>query len=416
MSAASPDSLADSERLVGRAAVFVFLAFAMGYFSSAVVRAVIATLSPVLTQEFGLTAADLGLLGGGFFLGFASTQLLLGAWLDKYGPGRVAVCFLAVAVLGCLAFPLSNNFAALLASRVLLGVGVSACLMAPLTGFRRWYEPAQMLRANSWMLMVGSLGMVCATLPVQWLLPLVGWRPLFWGMAGLLLVAMVLTVRLVPGPSTAPPDSTQPAPGYAAVWRSPAFRRLLPVSFFINGGLIALQTLWLGPWLTRVVGLDPLQAAAGLFSINLASLVAFSVWGLVMPTLSRRGWTAERLLRLGIPLMLCVLTVNLALGSHAGWPAWAVFVALASVVSLAQPALSMTFAPSLAGRALSAYNLVCFLGIFFLQWGIGLAIDGLLALGCTQATSFQGAFAIYLCSALASYIHYVRAKADNLRP
>ena len=88
----------------------------------------------------------------------------------------MAVCFLAVAVLGCLAFPLSQNFTGLLASRVLLGVGVSACLMAPLTGFRRWYSPAQMLRANSWILMVGSLGMVAATLPVQWLLPLLGWR------------------------------------------------------------------------------------------------------------------------------------------------------------------------------------------------------------------------------------------------
>ena len=51
------DAAPEPERRFGRSAVLVFVAFALGYFSSAVVRAVIATLSPVLTQEFGLTAA-----------------------------------------------------------------------------------------------------------------------------------------------------------------------------------------------------------------------------------------------------------------------------------------------------------------------------------------------------------------------
>ena len=68
-------------------------------------------------------------------------------------------------------------------ARVLCGAGVSACLMAPLTGYRRWYAPEHQMRANSWMLMTGSLGMLASTLPVQWLLPLMGWRPLFWILA-----------------------------------------------------------------------------------------------------------------------------------------------------------------------------------------------------------------------------------------
>ncbi len=412
MNACGGASTASPGFLSGRAAVLVFLAFALGYFLSAVVRTVIATLSPTLTQEFDLQAADLGLLGGGFFLGFASTQLLLGSWLDRYGPRRVLIGFLAVAVLACLAFSMATGFTGLLAARVLLGVGLSACLMAPLTGFRRWYEPGQMLRANSWILMVGSLGMVAATLPVQWLLPVTGWRPLFWVLALLLVLTIALLVRLVPGHVAHAPDPGGPS-GYAQVWRSPAFRRLLPYSFFINGGLIGLQTLWLGPWLTRVVGLSPLQAAAGLFSINLASLLAFSIWGLAMPSLTRRGWTVERLLTLGVPLMLAMLAINTALGSAAAWPFWSVFIVLGSVVSLAQPALSMTFAPSVAGRALTAYNLVCFLGIFAMQWGIGLLIDALLARGWTQQESFQGAFTIYLCCCIASFVFYLRAKTDN---
>ena len=53
----------------------VFLAFAAAYFLSALIRAITATLSPTLTQELALSAQDLGLLAGGYFLGFAATQL-----------------------------------------------------------------------------------------------------------------------------------------------------------------------------------------------------------------------------------------------------------------------------------------------------------------------------------------------------
>ncbi len=185
-------------RLGKRAAVMVFMAFAAAYFCSALVRSITATLSPVLTQEFALQARDLGLLGGGYFLGFAAMQLPLGSWLDRYGPKRMILWFLSLAVLGCLAFSVAGSFAWLLAARVMIGMGVGACLMAPLTGFRRWFDAATMLRANSWMLMTGSLGMLASTLPVQWLMPLLGWRPLFWILAGLILLSMAVIGWVVP--------------------------------------------------------------------------------------------------------------------------------------------------------------------------------------------------------------------------
>lgn len=142
-------SLPPATELGRRAASLVFLAFAFAYFLSALIRAITATLAPTLTQEFALQARDLGLLAGGYFLGFSLTQLPLGTWLDRHGPKRVILCFLAVAVVGCLAFSVATSFSGLLAARVLCGVGVSACLMAPLTGYRRWFAPAAQLRGNS---------------------------------------------------------------------------------------------------------------------------------------------------------------------------------------------------------------------------------------------------------------------------
>jgi predicted MFS family arabinose efflux permease len=397
-----------------RAAIVVFLAFAFAYFFSALLRAITATLSPTLTREFALSAQELGLLAGGYFFGFAATQLPLGTWLDRYGPKRVILGFLLIAVAGCVAFSLATSFTGLLAARVLCGVGVSACLMAPLTGFRRWLSPTAQLRANSWMLMTGSFGMVASTLPVQWLMPIMGWRPLFWVLAVAVGVAMAAIAWMVPR-WAAPAQATDARPGsYVQVWRDPYFRRMSGIGFFNYGGMIAIQTLWAGPWLVRVAGYAPVDAAGGLFLINLSMLGTFWTWGLVTPWLARHGLTTDRLIALGLPLSLLVLATIIIAGPAAGAGAWALFCMSSTFISLAQPAVAMAFPPALAGRALSAYNLVIFAGIFLLQWGIGLLIDGFGALGLAEVTCFRLAMAGFLACNVMSYGYFVLAK-DNSR-
>lgn len=418
---AAPAASSHPGRLDAKTGAIVFLAFAAAYFCSALVRAITATLAPVLTQEFSLHARDLGLLAGGYFLGFAATQLPLGTWLDRHGPKRVILCFLALSVLGCLAFSLSTSFAWLLASRVLVGMGVSACLMAPLTGYRRWYEPATVLRANSWMLMTGSLGMLASTLPVQWLMPLTGWRPLFWILAAMILLSMAALAWVVPTwhlnrkhESTEAAAPAVPAEaGYAPIWRSRYFRKMTPLAFFNYGGLVAVQTLWAGPWMIRVAGYTPLEAATGLFYINASMLVTFWSWGMVNPWLSRLGWGATRLITWGVPFSLTVLAVNIAAGTSTGWLGWALFCMGCSVMGLAQPAVGMAFRASLAGRALSAYNLMIFAGVFTVQWGIGLLIDVFAAMGLARVASFQAAMSVFLCCCIASYGYFLSVKADN---
>jgi predicted MFS family arabinose efflux permease len=404
-----------------RTAILVFLAFAFAYFLSALIRAITATLSPTLTQEFSLGAQDLGLLAGGYFLGFAATQLPLGAWLDRHGPRKVILCFLSVAVLGCAAFAVADNFQSLLLARILTGVGVSACLMAPLTGYRRWFAAGAQMRANSWMLMTGSLGMVASTLPVQWLMPLVGWRALFWGLAGLVLLAMVLINWQAPrwGDEAVAADAQAPGavkPGYGAVWRHPYFKSLAPMAFFINGGMVAMQTLWVTPWMIRVAGLSPLQAAMGLFWLNIGMLVSFWTWGMVYPWLARRGYAADRLIRHGLPLSFFLLAFIIAVGPAVGvWAAlaWALYCMSCTFISLAQPAVAMAFPSNLAGRALSSYNLLVFAGVFAVQWGIGLVIDGFRAWGWAEVPAFQMAMTAYLLCTMASYAYFLTTKSHN---
>ena len=408
-----------------RSAVLVFGAFAFAYFLSALVRAVTATLAPTMAQEFALQASDLGLLAGGFFLGFAATQLPLGTWLDRYGPKKVLLGFLGVAVAGSLVFSAATGFSGLLAGRVLCGAGVSACLMAPLTGYRRWFAATMQMRANSWMLMTGSLGMVASTLPVQWALPVVGWRPLFWGLAVLIVLAMGVIAMAVPawagpareeGAAEPPGHGADAVPrGYARVWRHPYFQRVAPLGFFVYGGMVAMQTLWAGPWMQNVAGYTPLESAAGLFWINVSMLCTFWTWGMLNPWLLRKGLDANRLMAAGLPLCLVVLLGTILAGPQAGAGAWALFCVSCTSVALSQPAVAMAFPQALAGRALSAFNLVIFAGVFVVQWGIGLAVDAFAAAGLSTVASFQAAMAVYLaCNAGAYAFFMLRGQRHNV--
>ena len=396
----------------------VFLSFASGYCLSYALRSVNAALAPYLNTDLGLSTAGLGGLSAVYFIAFAALQWPLGHWLDRYGARRINAGLLVVAALGAAIMAASTGLLLAAIGRALIGAGVAACLMAPLTAYRHHYSPAAQLRANSWMLMTGSLGMLASTLPVQWLLPLIGWRGLFWALAAALALAMALMLWLVPrdpatpaGAAAAAASAGRGATGYGEILRHPQFLRLVPLAIVQHGGLIAVQALWAGPWLTVVGGRTPAEATAGLFAINLSMLLTFLTWGAVMPRLAARGVTALQVLRWGMPAVLILLAHNVWAGQSAGPLAWAAWCVCCTCVSLIQPALAQAFPPAQAGRALSAYNLLIFAGVFSVQWGIGLAINALQAAGWAPATAFRIAFAGFGLLCAAAYAWFLLRRA-----
>jgi MFS family permease len=407
--------------------IALFAAFALAYFLSTLIRAITATIAPTLVAEFQLRSADLGLLAGGYFLGFAAMQLPLGRWLDRHGPRRVELACLAAALAGCLAFAQADGFQSLLMARILCGVGVCACLMAPLTGYRRWYAPEHLMRANSWMLMVGALGMVASTLPVQWLLPSMGWRGIFLVLAALVALSMAVIAWQVPAWSAPAAQAHALAPqasetgaagstgsaGYGEVWRKPYFRALAPLGFLNYGGLVAMQTLWAGPWMTKVAAYSPAEAATGLFWLNVVMLLTYWAWGLANPWLARNGYAADILIRRWTPLSFVLLAILIIATPAIPISAAIVFTlycVASTVVALAQPAVGMAFRSELAGRALSAYNLVIFSGVFAVQWGIGLLLDAFKSAGLSEPVAYQSAFGMYGLACVGAYLVACRAK------
>lgn len=408
--------------LPARRAIAVFLVLALGYFLSCLMRGVTSILAPKLTEELALNSGQLGLLSGAYFCGFAMMQLPLGSWLDRHGPKRVLLVFLSVALLSNVAFALASNFWSLLLARLFGGVGVSACLLAPLTGYRSWLDLKLQVRANSWMLMVGSLGLVAGTLPVQWALPVMGWRPLFVILAGLFLLTMLGTAWRLPRWQTTAGSSapTGHRVGYGPVVLSSYFRRVAPLAAINYGSLIAVQTLWFAPWMTHVAGYSALQAASGLFAINVTMLVIFWLWGAVTPRLARAGLTADRLMLWGLPLGGMALAGVAVAGEHAGWTALAAFCALSSFVSLTHPAVAVAFPAREAGHAVSAFNLLVFTGAFVWQWVVGVIIDLLGSWQWSDAAAYRTAFGIVALCWTVAYLWYVigehRARRTVLAP
>jgi len=252
---------------------------------------------------------------------------------------------------------------------------------------------------------------VASTLPVQWLMPVVGWRPLFWGLAALLALAWVVIAWKVPAWPAARPADGDGDTSYREVWRHPYFRRMVPVGLITYGGMVAM--LWAGPWMVRVAGYTPIEAATGLFTINLCSLVTFWGWGLFNPRLAARGWSANRLIAWGLPLSFLVLAGIVLSPSGGGAWAWALFCVIMTCGSQAQPAIAMAFPSALAGRALSAYNLVIFSGIFVVQWGVGLLIDGFSAMGLDPASAFRASLGVFMATSVASWAYFMLARQDN---
>ena len=395
-------------------AITIFIVFALGYFISTLLRAITATISPELVSEFNLTSGELGLLGGGYFLGFASVQIPLGYLLDSKGPRKIVSYFLSLSIVGLILFATAQNLTMLLISRVLIGVGVGACLMGPLTAYRIWFQDETQQRANSWMLMVGAIGMLSSSLPVQFFLPIIGWRAIFLSLALLTLACIILIVIFIPKWQPKSIDNKHLNESkLSTVWKNPLFKSLVPMGFFSYGGLFAIQTLWAGPWMIRVSGYTPEESAQGLFIIYLCMLISFLVWGYFVPKFSKNVNDAIRLLKIGAPLSLCVLMLIIYLGPNAGSIHWALFIVSSIFLSLTQPAVGMAFSISNAGKALTSFNLLIFIGAFFIQWIIGLIIDAGIAFNLSEINSFKVAMTFVLITSLLSYLFFLRKVKIN---
>jgi predicted MFS family arabinose efflux permease len=334
-----------------------------------------AVLAPTLAAEFGLSAGGLGLLSSVYFFSFALCQLPLGVAFDRFGPRKVNAALLLVAAAGGAWFAHAETAAAAIAARALIGVGVSACLMASLTAFVLWYPADRLSTMNAIAFSAGALGAMTTTVPLELLLRVWGWREAF-----LLIVAATVAVSLVlwlwvPERSGRKSGESlgEITRGLAVLLRDAAFLRLALCLGASQCAAVSLQTLWIATWLRDVAGYSPAEVARGLLAVNVSMIAGYLAFGRGADALSRRGRSALGLLLGGVALASISLGF-LVFGSRLFF-FWCVFVGAGTSVVLAYSILSRRYPQAMAGRANTAMNVFGFIGMFSGQWGIGLVLD-----------------------------------------
>ena len=383
----------------------LFLPFAGAYFLSYHFRTANAVVGPVLSAELTLGAADLGLLTSAYFLCFGLAQLPLGMFLDRFGARRVEATLLLIAALGAVVFASSPSITLLTVGRGLIGLGVSACLMASLKTFSLWFPPEKQASLVGWIMTAGTLGALAAATPLDLALRVASWREVFYVLALATLAMSVWLWLAVPEKADQPkplPFSEQWA-GVRQVLASRHFWRFAPLGFAQIDDFMAVQSLWSSAWLMQVNGFSRSVAADHLTAMSVAMIAAYSLIGMLATRLARHGIGTQALLNGGMTLALLTLALIILQASDQHYLLWIAYGTFSSCGTLAYTVASAGFPLALSGRANSTLNLMVFAGAFSLQWGIGILIDLLMAYGKTSPVAHRYAFiALFMLQLAAS--------------
>lgn len=388
----------------------IFLPFALGYYLSYLLRTVNAVISPDLTRELGLTAADLGLLTSTYFFAFGLAQIPVGIALDRYGPRRVEAALLLITALGGVLFATGDSLPTLASARGLIGLGVAACLMAGLKGFTLWFPRERLASMTGYIMSCGALGAVTASAPLEAALPFLGWRGAFWVVAALAGGIAVLIFLAMPEKEegTHGADLQSALRGVTEVLSAGRFWSFSGQSAFFTGGFMALQGLWAVPWLMEVNGYSRSVAADHLFWLNVGMLAGQLSIGTWATRLAARGITPLRLMQVGLFLTMVVEGLIIA-EAGSTLVLWCVLGIVSATGAQMYGVVAGLFPLHLTGRVTTSINLMAFIGAFVVQWGLGGLLDGLRAGGMGGVDALRVAFLILLGAQMLSFVPLARA-------
>ncbi|HLO63929.1 MAG TPA: MFS transporter [Azonexus sp.] len=386
----------------------LFLPFAAGYFLSYLFRTVNAVIGPVLAREMDLPDNALGLLTSTYFLAFAAAQLPLGMLLDRYGPRRVESALLLVAGSGVAVFALSDTLGGLAIGRALIGLGVSACLMASFKAFALWFPPERQASLTGWMMASGGLGALAASKPLEFAIGFTSWRGIALGLAVTTGLVAALIWWRVPDAHGEHKEAglAEQLAGVREVLSSRHFWRYAPMGLMMTGGFMAVQGLWASRWMMVQEHMERAAVALRLTWISAAMLAGFLGMGFFATRLVHRGVKLESVYRGAMGAGIASFALISFLPGVAGNVLWPLFGICFSLSNISYSLVAQAFPKALSGRANTALNLMVFVGAFGLQWGIGGFVDALQAQGWATEAAFRAAFITLLGAQALAFVWF----------
>jgi MFS transporter, ACS family, D-galactonate transporter len=272
----SPTTSHDAPQTAGMNRVLFLLSFSV--FINYIDRSNLSIAAPLLKDELGLTASELGTLLSAFFWTYGLMQIPAGWLVDRFdvkwvfGAGFL-VWSAATAVTGTL-----HGFAALIMIRVILGVGESVAIPSYSRILCTYFVEKRRGFANSVVMAGLSLGPAVGVLAGGLVVGHFGWRPFFMalGLGGLLW--LVPWLAWMPRRTSLPGPALSQGMGFLRILRERSAWGTCLGQFCINYYLYFLVT-WLPFYLTRDRGLSMnAMARTGSLVFFLAAASAIT-WG-----------------------------------------------------------------------------------------------------------------------------------------
>ncbi len=400
-------------------AVSLVVVLGAGFTISQFLRNSTGPLVPFLAEEFSLAAGGLGLLAGGFFVSFAVAMIPTGILLDRFGPRIVMPVFMLIVALGCLVFSLAGVPSALVAGRVLMGLGCAALLMGSLTVIARWFAPSLFSTLTALIMATGNLGSLVATSPLSFAAEHWGWRVVF-ASSTVLALAISLTYWLCV--RDAPPghafhgrereDFNKALRGVGEVLRTKGLWPVFAMHLVFYAVVAALVGMWGPVYLQTVHGLSPAEIG----DVLLYTVAAVIAGMLVLGPCDRLFGTRKRIVLAsagGMALGLIGLATlpNLSfVGAVAAMVVVGFFGGASTVLLSHGRAL---FAGPLIGRGLTVVNTAVMAGVFLVQLLSGylaqLVFPGAATITDLPVIALQMVFAFMAAVLMLGSLGYLRA-------
>lgn len=354
----------------------VIVPFGIGYVVTMAVRSINAILAHPLEVDLHLSSTELGIITASYLIAFALVQIPLGILLDRWGARLTQSVFYAIAGLGIVLFGLGSHPLLLVVGRALVGVGTAGGLMAAFKAISEWVEQERIPFFNGIILGAGGLGALLATSPAKLFEVDFGWRAVCF-VLGAALIGAGLLIFIVnrDRTDTAPPGLAEEVAGLGEIYRDRFFWHVTLILAVSLGGFIAVQGLWLGPWLNRVVGFSPVVSAHYLFALALAMTAGFLCGGLFAHLARRLGRPLTFVIGVGTAITIAAQALLVAGVGGQGVLLWVVYGFFAQVVFISYALIAQHFGRARAGRAVTAANVFVFLFAGLVQFGFGLIAD-----------------------------------------
>ena len=189
-------SFIDAQR-IGRQQYLTILLCGLVMFLDGFDTQSISYMAPLIAKDWSLSRDMLGPIFSSALIGLMIGYLLLSPLSDKFGHRRMIIVSTIFFGLFTAVNALATNVTELIALRFVTGVGLGAAIPSAVA-LTSEYTPKRLRATFVLVIYCGfSLGFVVAGAMAAWLLPLYGWRSLFWvGAAAPLLLAVFLYTSL----------------------------------------------------------------------------------------------------------------------------------------------------------------------------------------------------------------------------